>query len=196
MHVCHVLVALALSLATPALAADPVPAAPPPRPSSPAEVAARHREKLSPFQVLVGSWRGEGWIDLGPRAGGRKTFQVSESVQPHLEGTVLTLEGVGTSRAAPTAPEVTTHQALGILSWDEAAGHLRFSAYRLGNGVVDTEMKLLGEGVFQWGFEIPQGWIRYTLTVHDGVWAEKGELSRDGGKSFAPFLEMTVRRTK
>ncbi|QSQ15687.1 hypothetical protein [Myxococcus landrumensis] len=193
MQVRNVLVALALALTTPVLAAEPAPT----RPSaSPAEAAARHREKLAPFQVLVGDWQGEGWIDMGPRAGGRKTFKLKESVQAHLDGTVLIVEGRGTSSTGPGGTEVPTHQALGVLSWDDAAGRARFSAYRLGNGVVDTEMKLLGEGVFQWGFDMPHGRIRFTLNVRGNVWEEKGELSLDGGKSFSPFLEMTVRRAK
>jgi hypothetical protein len=195
MHVRNALATLALALATPILAADPA-ARPPRQMPSPAEVAARHREKLAPLQVLVGDWQGEGWIDMGPRAGGRKTFQLKESVQSRLDGTVLLVEGLGTSRASPEAPEVPTHQALGIFSWDDAAGRVRFSAYRLGSGTVDTEMKLLGDGVFQWGFDLPQGRIRYTLNVRDGVWVEKGDMSRDGGRTFSPFFEMTVRRAK
>ncbi|TQF12200.1 hypothetical protein FJV41_30205 [Myxococcus llanfairpwllgwyngyllgogerychwyrndrobwllllantysiliogogogochensis] len=196
MHARNLLVALALTLAAPVLAAEPTPPVRPRQPPSAAEAAARHREKLSPFQVLVGNWRGDGWVDMGPHAGGRKTFQLKETVQPHLDGTVLVVEGLGTSRASPTAPEVPTHQALGVLSWDEAAGRVRFSAYRFGGGVVDTEMKLLGDGVFQWGFDMPQGRVRFTLDVRDGVWVEKGELSLDGGKTFGQFLEMTVRRAK
>lgn len=90
---------------------------------------------------MVGNWVGEGWMDAGPRGGGRKTFRVKETVQARLDGTVLLVEGTGTSAPAPGAPEVPTHQALGVLSWDPRAGHLRFSAYRLGSGVVDTEMK-------------------------------------------------------
>lgn len=196
MHTRNLLAVLALALATSVLAAEPTRPAGPRQPPSPAETAARHREKLSPLQVLVGNWRGDGWVDMGPSAGGRKTFQLKETVQPHLDGTVLVVEGLGTSRASPTAPEVPTHQALGVLSWDEAAGRVRFSAYRLGGGVVDTEMKLLGDGVFQWGFDMPHGRVRFTLEVRDGVWVEKGELSRDGGKTFGQFLEMTVRRAK
>ncbi|AGC45342.1 hypothetical protein MYSTI_04041 [Myxococcus stipitatus DSM 14675] len=193
MPVRNVLAVLVLALTTSVLAAEP---APPRRPASPAEAAARHREKLSPLRVLVGEWQGEGWIDMGPQAGGRKTFQLKESVQSRLDGTVLIVEGLGTSRAGPEATEVPVHQALGVFSWDDAEGRVRFSAYRIGGGVVDTEMKLLGDGVFQWGFDMPHGRIRFTLNVRDNVWVEKGELSRDGGKTFSLFLDMTVRRAK
>lgn len=181
--------ALMLTLSLPAFAQAP--AAPKPAPAqAPAPVA---REKLKRLAVMLGQWEGDGWIVMGPQ--GRKTFTVKESIQPRLDGTVLLVEGLGKGRIQPGGPEVPVHQALGVLSYDAQADRYGFVAYRLGGEKVDTEMKTLPDGSFEWGFAAPHGQVRFTIQIADGQWVERGEHSRDG-KTFQPFFEMKLRRVE
>jgi hypothetical protein len=178
------LAALLLTLALPALAAAPAPA---PQQAAPAVA----REKMKRLAVMVGQWEGVGWILMGPQ--GRKTFTAKENIQPRLDGTVILVEGLGKGRMAPGGPEVPVHQALGVLSYDAQADRYGFVAYRLGGEKVDTEMKTLPDGSFEWGFAAPHGQVRFNIRIADGQWVERGEHSRDG-KTFSPFFEMTLRR--
>ncbi|MBF5041637.1 hypothetical protein FGE12_04500 [Aggregicoccus sp. 17bor-14] len=163
-------------------------------PSAPPQAApAIAREKMKRLAVMVGQWQGDGWIDMGPQ--GRKTFNVKESIQPRLDGTVLLVEGLGKGRIQPQGPEVPVHQALGVLSYDAQADRYGFVAYRLGGEKVDTEMKALPDGSFQWGFSMPHGQVRFTIRIADGQWVESGERSADG-KTFTPFFEMKLKRTE
>jgi hypothetical protein len=187
MSVRPLLAALLLTLcAVPALAAAPAP-----KQASPQAAPAVAREKMKRLSVMLGQWEGDGWIVMGPQ--GRKTFTVRESIQPRLDGTVLLVEGLGKGRMAPGGPEVPVHQALGVLSYDAQQDRYGFVAYRFGGEKVDTEMKALADGSFEWGFATPHGQVRFNIRIADGQWVERGEHSADG-KTFQPFFEMKLRR--
>lgn len=49
---------------------------------------------------------------------------------------------------------------------------------------------------FIWGFEVEGGEVRYTSIVEGDSWHEVGEFSPDGGKTWLPTLEMTLKRVE
>ena len=109
---------------------------------------------------------------MGPQ--GRKTFTVKENIQPRLDGTVILVEGLGKGHLQPAAPRCRCTRRSALLSYDAQADRYGFVAYRLGGEKVDTEMKTLPDGSFEWGFAAPHGQVRFTIRIADGQWVDKG----------------------
>jgi hypothetical protein len=115
-------------------------------------------------------------------------------VQSKLGGKALLINGLGNRRMDDgTAGEV-VHEALAILSWDEAGKKYRFDAWTARDGYVAAWMEP-GDRKATWGFDTPQGGkIRYTITIDEkGQWREIGEFSRDG-KQWMGFFDMTLHK--
>lgn len=148
---------------------------------------AAQREQVKKLDFLVGEWKGEGWSQMGPGSQ-RETFQATETVQPKLDGMILVFDGLGKDSSGKVG-----HQAYAVLSWDQAAQRYRFLAFRADGIVVDTA-PVIGDKTMQWGFEIPQGKLRFTLDfTKPGEWFETGEWSRDG-QQWVKFMEMKLKR--
>ena len=149
--------------------------------------------QLEPFAFLVGQWEGDGWSRMGP--GPKETVHVVESVGWKLGGSILLIEGKGTTVDPETGEEQVAHEALAIIGHDATQGyHMR--AYRSGSGYVDPNVSA-EDGTIVWGFDVPggAGRIRYTITLNDkGQWFEMGEFSRDEGETWLEFFEMTLDR--
>jgi uncharacterized protein DUF1579 len=156
--------------------------------------SAKQLEAMRKLDFLVGEWKGEGWTEMAP--GQRKSSPVRESVQPKLGGMVLLVEGLGKTKVPGKEEEVTVHNALGILSYDERAGVYRLRSYVMSGQSTDAEAKFT-DGGFQWGFKAgPSLSFRYTVKLTDkGEWFEIGELSQDG-TNWRKFHEMTLQKVK
>lgn len=155
--------------------------------------ASVQREEMKKLDWLVGQWKGEGWVEVGP--GQRRTSTVTETVQSKLDGSVLLVEGIGKAKLPGRDEEVIVHHALGTLAYDEPAKLYRMRAYRAGH-YVDAEAKLT-EGGLEWGFPDPRGGrVRFIIKLDEkGRWSETGEVSQDG-KTWRKFMEMTLERVK
>lgn len=141
-------------------------------------------QRLAP---MLGSWEGDGW-QLGP-GGQRIEARVTERAELRLGGAAVVVEGTG------RAGERVVHSALGVITWDRPSESYRIRAFRADGHMIDTAV-LLREGALEWGFDDPRaGRIRYTARIAGDTWEETGELSRDGGASWQPFMAMTLRRT-
>lgn len=176
---------LAALVVAPSLAAQQAPPGPPPAPPA---VAAMQR-----LDWLSGEWRGSGWIEMGPR--GRVTFGQRETVRPAAGGTVVVIDGLGTTPAPGGGPDRVVLSALGVIAFDAAAQGYRFRAYRGDGNVVDVEATV-GDGKFVWGYhDVRAGDVRYTITRSDaGEWVEEGDASRDAGATWRQFFEMRLQR--
>ncbi len=143
---------------------------------------------LKKLDFLVGDWAGESVYEMGGRTS--KVRQV-ESVKRALSGLALLVEGRGFSRGADGA-EVVQHDALGVMTYDRAAGRYRFIALKAPGDVVEPEVTV-ADGSFTWGFATPQGIrFRYTMKITpDGKWNEVGEMSRDGS-TWQKTMEMNL----
>lgn len=151
-------------------------------------------EAMKKLQFLVGDWKGEGWTEYVP--GQRKTSPIHESVQPKLGGLVLLVEGIGKAKVPGKQEEVTTHHALGVLSYDERAKLYRLQSHLFTGQSTNAEASFTDDG-FQWRFQpAPSLSIRYTVKLTDkGEWFERGEMSQDG-KTWRQFHEMTLQKVK
>ena len=165
--------------------------------SFPSRLRAQHGappiEQMRKLSFLHGRWEGTGTMSRGP--GTEQAARVVETVQPKLGGAILLVEGVGHTGAPGAADEKVVHHALGVISFDPDTNQYRMRAYRADGRFVDPTIVIEDKRII-WTFADPRaGTIRYTITINDkGQWHELGEMSRDGGKTFSPFFEMTLDR--
>jgi len=137
---------------------------------------------------MVGEWRGTGTTTMGP--GNVSSSDVTERATLVAGGTALLLEGLGTMTEGGRTRVV--HEALGIVTWNPAAGAYEMRAFRAGQGWTDSELAL-EDGRLSWGMETPGGRVRFTLDFgEEGRWHEVGEIERGG--SWYRFLEMDLRK--
>lgn len=145
-------------------------------------------EAMRKVSFLAGRWEGSGWFQMGP--GPKEEFTQSEVVEPKLDGAILLVEGIGTSKANP---QKQLHHALAVIAYDPVAMEYRFSTFVAGRPPLSTQANV-GENTFIWAFQPqPNTNIRYTITVNDGTWHEIGEYSADA-KSWRQFFEMRLKK--
>jgi hypothetical protein len=146
--------------------------------------------EMKKLDWLVGSWKGNGWIQMGPQ--GRREFTITEIVQSKLGGMVFVIEGQGKSKADGSD----VHTALAFVSYDDRAKTFRWRAFTAEGRQTDAEAKV-GANVLEWGLQISQrGRIRYTIKLNEkDEWFEVGEMTQDG-ESWHKFFEMTLQRQK
>lgn len=151
-------------------------------------------DEMGKLDFLVGEWKGDAWIQMGP--GKRESVIQTEKVTAKAGGKVLLVEGVGRKQLEDgTAGEV-VHDAIALISWNKAKSTYRFNAHVAQQESVDTTLDLTAPNTLVWGFDTPQGKIRYTIRLTEkGQWNEVGEFSRDGAK-WMKFFDMTLTKTK
>jgi hypothetical protein len=146
---------------------------------------------IGKLEWLVGNWAGEGWIEFAP--GERRNFAQTEIVQRKAGGTVLTIEGHGTTKNAGTNAVVL--DAFTVVSYHAREKKYRWHGSTDKGHTTDVELKVIGRS-FEWAVEAPDFGMRYRMTVNEkGEWFEIGEMIRDGQPP-RKFFEMTLRRRR
>jgi hypothetical protein len=147
------------------------------------------REKMKALEFLVGEWQGDAWMQMGPDR--REEASQREWVELEAGGEVLLIQGRGESGGR------VVHEALATIVWDQRAGRYEMWTYRAGSGAAARPSIEVGDQRVVWGFDTPQGKIRYTIGLDaEGRWVEVGERSGDGGSTWTEFFGMTLRKTK
>jgi len=157
-------------------------------------LSAAAADEMKKLNFLVGEWKGEGWFQMGP--GKRELVLQHEIVREKLGGKILLIEGLGHRKLENGSAGDVVHEALAVVSWDEAKKAYRFAAHTAQQSSVDATLELRDNGAV-WGFDTPQGGkIRYTIRqTEKGDWNEVGEFSRDG-TNWMKFFEMTLQKVK
>lgn len=143
-------------------------------------------EKMKALEFMIGEWQGDAWMQMGPDR--RETAQQHELIEWQAGGEVLLIQGRGESEGKPV------HQALAAITWDARANRYDMWTYRAGSGSVRPSIEV-GDRRVVWGFDVPNGKVRYTISLDgEGRWTEIGEHSSDGGSTWRQFFGMTLRR--
>jgi hypothetical protein len=151
-------------------------------------------DEMKKVDFLVGQWQGEATIQMGP--GKPQRVVQTENVQSKLGGKVLLIEGLGKRKNDDGTVGEVVHDALAVLSWDDAKKSYRFSGYTAQYGAMETTLDVSDGPVAVWAMDVPGGKTRYTITLTEkGEWHEVGEFSRDGSK-WMKFFEMTLTKKK
>jgi len=158
--------------------------------AQPSEAVAK--EKMKPFIHWAGHWQGEGTIQMGP--GPQKKSNVDEHLEFKLDGTVMLIEGIGKSVEGNENKVV--HHALAVLSFDQGTNQYKFNSYLKDGRSTQAWLNILEDGKYQWGFDIPNGKIKYSITLDASkkAWNEIGEISNDNGATWVKFFEMNLRK--
>ncbi len=145
------------------------------------------RAEMKKLELWVGKWEGSGWMQQGPE---KETFTGTENVQRKLDGLAMLVEGKFTNKE-----NVVIHETLAVVSYNTKSKNYDFSSY-LANGTRgEFVLKSTADG-FQWDIPFPGGKIRYTTKLTADTWFEIGEMSRDDGKTWRKFFEMTLKRVQ
>jgi hypothetical protein len=157
--------------------------------AQPASKVAQDLLKLLAY--WAGVWKGEASIRRGP--GEPIKVNQQEPIEYRLEGTILLVEGIGRS------PEdgSTTFNALAIINFDETSNQFKMKSYLREGRSTDAWFKVIEDNKFEWGFDVPSGKIKYSITMDTvkGTWNEKGFFSQDG-TNWMPFMEMNLTKEK
>ena len=99
------------------------------------------------------------------------------------------IEGVGRTKSDGKL----ALQALGLITFDDAAGTYRMRAYNDGRWL-ETEVKLLEDGKsLSWGFAVGEIRTKSVLCINDkGEWTELAEITI-GARPPQKLMELTVR---
>ena len=134
-------------------------------------------------------------MQQGP--GEPKRSTVDEHIEFKLEGSIVLVEGTGKTTDPATKTEAIVHHALGILSYDQATSQYKFKSYLNNGRSTDAWFNITGENKYQWGFDVPTGKIKYSITIDptQKTWNEIGEFSRDGN-TWMKFFEMNLKKVE
>jgi hypothetical protein len=145
------------------------------------------KEKMKAFASWAGHWQGEGSIQMGP--GEPKKSTVDERIEYKLDGMVILIEGVG------KANETIVHHALGVVSYDQISSQYKLRSYLKDGRSTNAWLSVTSENNYQWGFDTPQGKIRYTIAIDPvkKTWIEIGHFSADGN-NWQKFFEMNLKK--
>ena len=144
------------------------------------------RGEVKKLESMVGQWKGSGWIQHGAK---RETFTGTETVQRKLDGLALLVEGKFSN---PEGKVI--HETLAVLAYSPKDSKYRFRTYLASGASGEHDLKIIPDA-YEWGFQIPNGTIRYTIKTANDVWFEIGEFSKDG-KSWIKFFEMKLEKVK
>lgn len=174
---------IATGLSGAILLAVTVPSSAQPVQQDPGGLLAAEREAMQAFAWMDGEWRG---IAVTQTPGGEHRVTHTERIGPLLGGSIRLVEG-----RSYRADGSTGFNALAMLSFDPMAKTYRMTSHADGRyGSFAIAPNATG---YVW--QIPAGpmTIRYTATLHDGVWTEIGERLVDT-KPPVPFFRMELRR--
>lgn len=153
-----------------------------------AQTAKVSKEEMKKLSGWVGEWKGEGW-QMDQQTWQEQPFTVVEKVESRLDGLALIIEGKG-MRGTNLG-----HHALAMIYYNADKGHYDFnSIVTLGQSAL-AKGEFNDKGEFIWGFEIPQGQIKYTIKIDGDTWIESGAFSMDGD-TWYPTMEMKLTRVK
>ncbi len=148
------------------------------------------KDEMKKLSHWEGTWKGEGWqMDRSTRQ--RIQFSVEEKVESKLGGLALFVEGKGKSDKA----DFLGHHAIGLIYYN-----LDKSTYEM-KSITQDGMTTLAKayiddsGNFIWGFDVPGGQVRFTITLTADTWEEKGAFSMDGN-TWYPMMEMNLKKVK
>ena len=145
--------------------------------------ALNSREAMQKLRLWPGHWTGS---SVWSMRGKEERSTVEETVAWKVDGHALLVNGLGKD-----AEGQIVHEALAVLSYNSFESKYHLNSWLRDGRSTDAWFKIVGENQFQWGFDTPQGKIRYSITLTEKTWKETGEFSSDGTQWY-PFLTMDL----
>jgi len=179
--------ALALSACATATAQTPPEGAPQPQVNFRGPDLAAQRAAMDRIAIAVGNWTGEAEVSFPAR----RTVYQTERIERGMDGLLLVIHGHGSADAERSGTPI--FNAFGVISYDDARQVYEFRVYNDGRAAT-AEARFLDDGRLQWVMDFSPVIIRYTVNFTADTWHEVGEMSRDGGATWTPTVEMSLTR--
>ncbi len=140
-------------------------------------------DEMKKLNMLVGQWEGSGWHQQGQNE--RLEYKQIEHIESKLNGTLLLVEGKGYVK------DSLFFNALAMFSYNAKDKNYRIESHLSDGKATVAKGNFNDVGKFIWSFDVPQGKIRYTMTLTTTTWSEYGEYSSDGTQWWK-FMEMNL----
>ena len=85
--------------------------------------------EMRALDFLVGEWKGDAWIQMGPK---KEHAIQTERVQSKVGGEVLLIEGLGKRKLEDGSAGEVVHDAMGVVSWNKKTGAYQFNTHVAG----------------------------------------------------------------
>lgn len=99
-------------------------------------VPAYGADEMRKLDWWIGEWKGEASIQMGP--GKPEKTLMTERLQWQTGGRTILIEGTGKRKLDDGTAGDVVHDALAVISWDEAKKHYRFDAWTARDGYVEV----------------------------------------------------------
>lgn len=153
------------------------------------EIGTLNKEAMGKFSAWIGKWKGEGWsMD---RTQQKTEFTVEENIQLKVEGSTILAEGIGRNKSDGKIG----FESLGLLYYNNEKKQYEMKSFTADGNQALSLGHINEQGQFVWGFAVPGGSIRYTVTLGKDSWHEIGEFVMESGQAF-PILEMNLTKLK
>lgn len=142
------------------------------------------QEAIKKLSFIEGKWEGKASVTTGPG----QTMQLNqhENVELKLGGKILSVEGKGYNEGK------LEFNAFAIITFDEAKQEYEMLSWLASGQKTKAYVTVQDDKNWEWGFDVPQGKVRYFITLNEkGQWSEKGEFSPNG-KTWYPSFNMLL----
>ena len=148
-----------------------------------AQAQVTSKDAMNKFSLWAGHWTGSStWTMRGTA----ENSTVDETIEWRVDGHAMLINGLGKDKDGKIV-----HEAMGVLSYDMKEARYRLHTWLRDGRTADAWFNIIADNHFQWGFDTPQGKVRYTILLTDKTWKEKGEFSSDNTQWY-PFLDMNL----
>jgi hypothetical protein len=148
---------------------------------------AEQRAAMARIAGMAGDWQGEANVTFPVQ----RLVHQSEHIESAMDGLLLVIRGTGYASAERNTTPI--FNAFGVISYDDARDLYEFRVYNDGRAATATA-RFLDDGRLQWTMDFSPVIIRYTIALDGDSWREIGEMSRDGGATWTPTIDMALRR--
>lgn len=144
-------------------------------------------EAIQKIAFIEGQWQGTANVTTGP--GQILELDQHENVELRLGGKLLVIEGKGFNEGQ------LEFNAFAIITFNEEVQEYEMQSWLSTGEKTDAYISIHGEKHWEWGFEIPQGKLRYFITLNEkGQWTEKGEFSPNGNVWYPSFNMLLTKK--
>jgi len=138
---------------------------------------------MSRLENMIGKWEGTAVMTRGDT---RTEIKQTEDITTELAGDLIIVKGKGRDAKSDSV----VFEAFGVIHYDQQAGMYKLSAYT-NNGNYTLASAKFEDDKFIWWFDVPQGSIRYTLSLSEKSWVEDGHFSSDQ-ENWYTFIHMEL----
>jgi hypothetical protein len=144
-------------------------------------------EAIKKIAFIEGQWEGIANVTSGP--GQNLELDQQENVELKLEGKLMAIEGKGFNKGK------LEFNAFAIVTFNEENQEYEMQSWLSTGQKTKAYIILHEENHWEWGFDIPQGKVRYFIMLNDkGQWSEKGEFSPNGSVWYPSFNMLLTKK--